>query len=224
MPKLLLIESSNEVCSVALSSSENIIQEKWINEPNSHSVYLAPFVDEVMWNAGLYIHELDGVVISDGPGSYTGLRIGCSLAKGICMGANIPLIAVSTLKGLASVALNDYPSVDQIIALVDARRSDAYMGIYDQHLNPIVEEQFVTINSELRIEKNNTVVVGSGAIKFINELDKEKELKHTKSALYARDLLSEALQKWAKQDYVDLTSYEPNYIKSVFITKPKSKF
>ena len=98
MPKLLLIESSNEVCSVALSSSENIIQEKWINEPNSHSVYLAPFVDEVMWNAGLSIHELDGVVISDGPGSYTGLRIGCSLAKGICMGANIPLIAVSTLK------------------------------------------------------------------------------------------------------------------------------
>jgi tRNA A37 threonylcarbamoyladenosine modification protein TsaB len=98
------------------------------------------------------------------------------------------------------------------------------MGIYDYQLNPLVDEHFVAINSEIRIEKNNTAIIGSGAIKFIDELDKDKELKHSKSALYAKDLLWEALQKWARNDYVDLTSYEPNYIKSVFVTKPKSKF
>ena len=224
MPNLLLIESSNEICSVALSQEKSIIQEKYINKPNSHSVYLAPFVNEVLNNARMSINELDGVVISDGPGSYTGLRIGSSLAKGICLGAGIPLMAVSTLKGLAQKALNDYPSVDQAIALVDARRSDAYVGVYNQQLKPIIKEQFITINSELKIEKSNAVVVGSGAMKFINELDVKKELKHSESVLYAIDLLDEAMLKWAKQDFVDLTSYEPNYIKSVFVTKPKSKF
>lgn len=224
MPNLLLIESSNEICSVALSQEKSIIQEKYINKPNSHSVYLAPFVNEVLNNATMSINELDGVVISDGPGSYTGLRIGSSLAKGICLGAGIPLMAVSTLKGLAQKALNDYPSVDQAIALVDARRSDAYIGVYNQQLKPIIKEQFITINSELKIEKSNAVVVGSGAMKFINELDVKKELKHSESVLYAIDLLDEAMLKWAKQDFVDLTSYEPNYIKSVFVTKPKSKF
>lgn len=224
MPNLLLIESSNEICSVALSQEKSIIQEKYINKPNSHSVYLAPFVNEVLNNATMSINELDGVVISDGPGSYTGLRIGSSLAKGICLGAGIPLMAVSTLKGLAKKALNDYPSVDQAIALVDARRSDAYIGVYNQQLKPIIKEQFITINSELKIEKSNAVVVGSGAMKFINELDVKKELKHSESVLYAKDLLDEAMLKWTKQDFVDLTSYEPNYIKSVFVTKPKSKF
>ncbi len=224
MPNLLLIESSNEICSVALSQEKSIIQEKYIDKPNSHSVYLAPFVNEVLNNATMSINELDGVVISDGPGSYTGLRIGSSLAKGICLGAGIPLMAVSTLKGLAKKALNDYPSVDQAIALVDARRSDAYIGVYNQQLKPIIKEQFITINSELKIEKSNAVVVGSGAMKFINKLDVKKELKHSESVLYAKDLLDEAMLKWAKQDFVDLTSYEPNYIKSVFVTKPKSKF
>jgi len=224
MPNLLLIESSNEICSVALSQEKSIIQEKYIDKPNSHSVYLAPFVNEVLNNATMSINELDGVVISDGPGSYTGLRIGSSLAKGICLGAGIPLMAVSTLKGLAKKALNDYPSVNQAIALVDARRSDAYIGVYNQQLKPIIKEQFITINSELKIEKSNAVVVGSGAMKFINELDVKKELKHSESVLYAKDLLDEAMLKWAKQDFVDLTSYEPNYIKSVFVTKPKSKF
>ena len=224
MPNLLLIESSNEICSVALSQEKSIIQEKYIDKPNSHSVYLAPFVNEVLNNATMSINELDGVVISDGPGSYTGLRIGSSLAKGICLGAGIPLMAVSTLKGLAQKALNDYPSVDQAIALVDARRSDAYIGVYNQQLKPIIKEQFITINSELKIEKSNAVVVGSGAMKFINELDVKKELKYSESVLYAKDLLDEAMLKWAKQDFVDLTSYEPNYIKSVFVTKPKSKF
>ena len=224
MPNLLLIESSNEICSVALSQEKSIIQEKYINKPNSHSVYLAPFVNEVLNNATMSINELDGVVISDGPGSYTGLRIGSSLAKGICLGAGIPLMVVSTLKGMAKKALNDYPSVDQAIALVDARRSDAYIGVYNQQLKPIIKEQFITINSELKIEKSNAVVVGSGAMKFINELDVKKELKYSESVLYAKDLLDEAMLKWAKQDFVDLTSYEPNYIKSVFVTKPKSKF
>ena len=195
MPNLLLIESSNEICSVALSQEKSIIQEKYINKPNSHSVYLAPFVNEVLNNATMSINELDGVVISDGPGSYTGLRIGSSLAKGICLGAGIPLMAISTLKGLAKKALNDYPSVDQAIALVDARRSDAYIGVYNQQLKPIIKEQFITINSELKIEKSNAVVVGSGAMKFINELDVKKELKHSESVLYAKDLLDEAMLK-----------------------------
>jgi len=226
LPKFLLIESSGDVCSAAVSSGTEIIAEKSIQEKNSHSNYLASFVDEVLKKSGLQIADLDAVVIGGGPGSYTGLRIGCSLAKGLCFGADIPLIACSTLKALAAAALEQNPNIDRVITLIDARRMDAYLGVFDKQLNAIVDEQFITIDAQLAVDyvKGETVVCGSGASKWIEEFSPEGVLEYSYSGIYANSLVREALQKWEQKDFVDVAYYEPNYIKSVFVTKPKPKF
>ena len=115
MPKFILIESSGDVCSVAVSRGSQIIAEKSIQEPNSHSIYLAQFVDDVLKESGLEIATLDAVIIGGGPGSYTGLRIGCSLAKGLCFGSDLPLIACSTLAAFAASAQLEFPKAERFI-------------------------------------------------------------------------------------------------------------
>ena len=226
LPKFLLIESSGDICSAAVSSGTEIIAEKSIQEKNSHSTYLASFVAEVMKNSGLHISDLDAVVIGGGPGSYTGLRIGCSLAKGLCFGADIPLIACSTLKALAAAALEQNQDIDRVITLIDARRMDAYLGVFDKDLNTLVDEQFITIDAQLAVDyvKGETVACGSGASKWMEDFSPDGVLEYSYSGIYANNLVLEALQKWEHKDFVDVAYYETNYIKSVFVTKPKPKF
>ena len=226
MPKILLIESSGNVCSAAVSSGSTIIAEKSITEPNSHSTYLASFIDEVVKKAGIKISDLDAVAVGGGPGSYTGLRIGCSLAKGICFGANIPLIACSNLKALAVEAINQYPNADKVLTLIDARRMDAYFSVFDADLTCEVEEQFITIDAQLGVDytQGQIIASGSGAAKWIEAYQPKNIVLHSGTDVYAPYLLPEALLKWEIKDFVDVAYYEPNYIKSVFVTKPKPKF
>ncbi|MDG2454830.1 MAG: tRNA (adenosine(37)-N6)-threonylcarbamoyltransferase complex dimerization subunit type 1 TsaB [Bacteroidia bacterium] len=226
MPKFLLIESSGEVCSAAVAVDATIVAEKAIQEANSHSTYLATYVDEVLQGANIKAGDLDAIVVGGGPGSYTGLRIGVSLAKGLCFGANIPLIACSTLRALAVAALEKNPQADRVISLIDARRMDAYIGIFNAQLVAEVQEHFITIDEQLAVDyvKGETIVVGSGAAKWIEGFELEESVMYTKSTLYAKHLLPEALQKWEQNSVEDMAYYEPNYIKSVFVTRPKPKF
>jgi|TARA_B110000879_G_C11155196_1_gene506540 tRNA threonylcarbamoyladenosine biosynthesis protein TsaB len=226
LPKFLLIESSGEVCSAAVAVDTTIVAEKAIQEANSHSTYLASYVDEVLQVANLKVGDLDAIVVGGGPGSYTGLRIGVSLAKGLCFGANIPLIACSTLRALAVAALEQNPNADRVISLIDARRMDAYLGVFDAKLVAEAEEHFITIDEQLAVDylKGDTIAVGSGAAKWITEFELGDSVIDTKSTLYAKHLLNEALQKWEQNSVEDMAYYEPNYIKSVFVTRPKPKF
>ena len=225
-PYILLLETSGEICSVALAKGEKIIGQLSKEEPNSHSTYLAPMVQELLVDEGLLAKDLDAVALSGGPGSYTGLRIGCSLAKGICFGANIPLIECSTLRALAFAAGPTLAS--RIIPLVDARRMDAYMGIFDPDFYAAAEEQFVTLDETFN-EKflNNTLtklLVGSGAAKWQEQFSMPNVEVLTDVKLFATHLLPEAINKYRTQSWADLAYYEPNYIKSVFVTQPKRKF
>ncbi|MBT6234632.1 MAG: tRNA (adenosine(37)-N6)-threonylcarbamoyltransferase complex dimerization subunit type 1 TsaB [Bacteroidetes bacterium] len=226
MPKLLLIESSGDVCSVAISQGDSVVAEKHVQEPNSHSTYLASFVDEVLQAAQITPKDLDAVVVGGGPGSYTGLRIGVSLAKGLCFGAGIPLIACSTLRALAVSALEENKALDTILSVIDARRMDAYLGVFNAQQQTRVKEHFVTLDKQLAVDyaKGKTIAVGSGAAKWVEEFELDSVLSICNSALYAKHLLPEALQKWEQKMFEDMAYYEPNYIKSVFVTKPKPKF
>lgn len=226
MPKFLLIESSGDVCSAAVSVDEKIVSQKWIQEANSHSTYLASYVDEVLKAADLKVGDLDAVVVGGGPGSYTGLRIGVSLAKGLCFGADLPLIACSTLRALAVAALEQNPKAVRVISLIDARRMDAYLGVFNAKLEALVEEHFITIDEQLAVDylQVNTLAVGSGAAKWIADFTPGSDVTVIKSTLYAKYLLPEALQKWEQKELEDVAYYEPNYVKSVFVTKPKPKF
>ena len=226
MPKFLLIESSGDTCSAAVSQGTDIIAEKSIEERNSHSTHLASFVDEVLQEVDQKIADLDAIVVGGGPGSYTGLRIGVSLAKGLCFGGNVPLVSCSTLRALAVAALEKEPYAKRVISLIDARRMDAYLGVFDANLKAEVEEHFITIDEQLASNylREKTIAVGSGAAKWLAEFGVDLNIINTKSAIYAKHLLPEALQKWEQNALEDVAYYEPNYIKSVYVTTPKPKF
>ncbi len=109
-PYFILLETATDSCSAALSCGDKIVSQKYICTPKAHAIKLAPFVDELLQENGLTIKDIAAVGVSEGPGSYTGLRVGASLAKGLCFGADIPLIAVGTLDVIAQVAIDDNQS------------------------------------------------------------------------------------------------------------------
>ena len=220
--KFLLIESSGSVCSVAIANQLEVLGEKSIEEPNSHSTYLASFISDVLKETGNDVGSLSAVSISSGPGSYTGLRIGCSLAKGICYGANLPLIAVSTLKCWADAGLQSHPEASRIYSLIDARRMDAYMQVFDGGLNEVSNEEFVTLdmNSISKpLSKDISLVIGSGAKKWEEEFGYKGVIVDKESKLFARHMYKETIAKWENKSFEDVAYFEPNYIKSVFVTK-----
>lgn len=219
-PKLLLLESSGPTCSVAVTSGSDILTVKSVSEPNVHSSYLAVFVQEVMQKAHLNFEELDAVVVSAGPGSYTGLRIGASLAKGICYAGNTPLIAVSSLKSIHQSA----KTTDICLATVDARRNDAYIALYhDKH--ELLEEQFVTFDESFKskLQAANTVYVCGDAAQKCMDNYPELKLQIIENELNASSLLPEALEKYRASKFENTAYFEPNYIKAVHITPPKKK-
>jgi tRNA threonylcarbamoyladenosine biosynthesis protein TsaB len=226
LSKFLLVESSGDVCSAAVSADNIIVSEKTVVEQNAHSTYLAQFIDDVLKEAGLKITELDAVVVGSGPGSYTGLRIGTSLAKGICFGADISLIACSTLKGIAVASFEANDTIETAVSLIDARRMDAYLGVFTRKLENVIEEKFITLDEQFAVDYNNEGVGanGSGVKKWLDDFVVNKVADCSKSAFSAVHLLPEATQRYNEKQFEDVAYFEPNYIKSVFVTKPKPKF
>jgi tRNA threonylcarbamoyladenosine biosynthesis protein TsaB len=137
--RLLAIETSTEVCSVALGENSTCIAVIETESGNSHAEKLISFVDTVLRQTGFDKSRLNAVCISEGPGSYTGLRIGTSSAKGLCDALNIPLIAISTLQSMAWGARELYPNHKQYCPMLDARRMEVYTAVYNQFLQPIQE-------------------------------------------------------------------------------------
>ena len=142
-PTILYIETATDVCSVALSKGSEIIGLKEEAGGNNHAKHLLPFVDEVLKQAGVSMTEINGVAVSIGPGSYTGLRIGVSTAKGIAYTAGIPVMAVSSLESIAQGAKTLWAESSseqpQIIPMIDARRMEVFTTRYDFDMNPLEE-------------------------------------------------------------------------------------
>jgi len=135
-PVLLFIETSTEVCSVALSMGSELVSEVVVKEPKAHARLIAPMIESVLKESGIDISGTDAVVVSEGPGSYTGLRVGVSIAKGLCYGSGKPLIAVGSLDLLANIASKQYfqeSSLYRIIPMIDARRMEVYSAVYDSN-------------------------------------------------------------------------------------------
>src|SRR5690606_5352754 len=138
MARILNIESATTVCSVCISEGDEVLASREVDGDYQHAEKLAVFVDEVLEETGIAAMELDAVAVSLGPGSYTGLRIGTSLAKGICDAANLPLIAVSTLRqmclhGSVQEGLQKFPKA-LLAPMLDARRMEVYNAVYTRGL------------------------------------------------------------------------------------------
>ena len=150
MSLILNIDTSSSVCSVCLAEDGGIIEERNEVSENKHASQLTILIREIVENQKMKLRDLSAVAISSGPGSYTGLRIGTSVAKGISYGIEKPLIAVSTLQGMAHKMSTMNPDPNGIyIPMIDARRSNVYMAVYDSDNNVMENDRFADINVDL---------------------------------------------------------------------------
>lgn len=170
MNLILNMETSGNICSVSLSDNEHIITLNENSDKNSHSSQLAVLVNELFATSGFSIQQLSAVSISKGPGSYTGLRIGTSFAKGLCYSLSIPLIAIDTLKILAKqfILHHTIPIHSFICAMIDARRMEVYNALFTSQLEYISETQpmILTPDSFSEYENRDIYFIGNGVTKW----------------------------------------------------------
>jgi len=228
MACILNIETATEVCSVTVAKDGVIIFRKEETKGPSHAVLLGVFVNEAtnkLRSEGL---KLDAVAVSCGPGSYTGLRIGVSEAKGLCYGLNIPLIALNTLKIMAyGVLKNQHIDKDALLCpMIDARRMEVYDVILNNELEELrpVSADIIDESSFADILKDNKVVFfGNGAAKCKDVLPKENTSFLENIYPSASDMVQQAEEAYTKNDFVDVAYFEPFYLKEFVATVPKNK-
>lgn len=226
MALILSIETATAVCSVAITEGNNIVAYEKLRTEKSHANGLTLLIKKLLEESGLKCSDLMAVAISEGPGSYTGLRIGTSTAKGICYAAKLPLISVSTTMALAhEVKNNDQPLGEYLLApMIDARRMEVYTQLFDQKLNEVSElaPKILDENSFNKTLKHSKVFFfGDGSSKFQEILDHPNAnfIDDISPSAWAIGQL--ASKKFDEKDFVDLIYYEPNYLKEFVATKAK---
>lgn len=223
MPCILLIESSTQVCSVAVSIDGKPAWNKESRELSSHSAVLGTYCNEAIHFIQANKFRLDAVAVSAGPGSYTGLRIGVSLAKGLCYGLDIPLIALPTLKVMASGFV---PSSSYLCPMIDARRMEVYAALYDGDLNEIEPVRAIVINEESYrdiLSQKEIIFFGSGADKC-SSIIYSKNAKFVVGAYpFSTNMIHEAENAYKRKIFVDTAYFEPIYLKEFQATTPKNK-
>lgn len=219
MALLLNIETATRNCSVALSKDGKAISVKEIaGEGYLHAEKLHLFIEDVVKDAGYTINDIDGVAVSMGPGSYTGLRIGVSAAKGLCYALNIPLIAIDTLEVMARQIVVENAI---IVPMVDARRMEVYNAAYDSSYHKIRETKAETITEDSFSEFDSTIhLLGDGAGKCREILNSEKFIYHD-NVLFpsAFQMCSLSYDKYKISDTVDVAYFEPFYLKDFIVNK-----
>ena len=216
MARILSIETSTSICSVAIHEQGELLALAEIKEPGAHAEKLVLLVDEVFEKAGLNFTDLDAVAVSQGPGSYTGLRIGVSTAKGIAYAMEIPLIGINTLQAMAAsqrVAPGDY-----VVAVLDARRKEVYTQTFGDSLQELSPIEAVVLEEGVFasiLEKGRVYFVGDGVDKVKEEVQNANALFIADWAisLSAKNMGELAFEKYARQEWEDLAYFVPNYLK-----------
>lgn len=229
MACILHIETSTKVCSVAVSEDGKVIFEKADLEGPSHAVSCGVFVDEALSFAESHAIPLDAVAVSEGPGSYTGLRIGVSTAKGVCYGRRVPLIGISTLKLLCVPLLlfrEDLPEDALFVPMIDARRMEVYSAVYTRALKEArgIQADVVTADTYLEyLERGPVVFFGDGAMKC------QSVIRHP-NAIFVPDILPLAKHmaplaemSFLRGEFDDVAYFEPFYLKEFQATISKNK-
>jgi tRNA threonylcarbamoyladenosine biosynthesis protein TsaB len=228
---ILNIETATGVCSVALARDGQLIGLKESNTKNSHSSVLTLFMDEVLKTAGVALPDLDAVAVSEGPGSYTGLRIGVASAKGLCYALEKPLIGVSTLRAMA-IGMVHPVTVNQethilYCPMIDARRMEVYCAIFDEKGKEIRETRAEIMDENSFMEylgKNRVVFAGDGALKCRSLFEKHPNAVFSEDfQASAKFMISLSEEKFFQKKFEDLAYFEPYYLKDFIAGKPKVK-
>lgn len=224
MALILALETTTTNCSVALGLDGKCIAIKELNAKQySHSEKLHLFIQSVLAEQHYSIAQLDAVAVSQGPGSYTGLRIGVSAAKGLCFSADIPLIAIDTLTLLAAQATDK--TYQHIVPMLDARRMEVYTALFDGNAQKLTPTEAKILDEEAYADilaKGKTLFIGNGAEKF-NQICQHPEADFREAYPSAREMLSLAEEKYQKSDTVDVAYFEPYYLKDFIAKKPNQK-
>lgn len=222
MAYILNIETATKNCSVSVAKNGKTISVKEINEGSfSHAEKLHEFIEVVIKNAQISFSDLHAVAVSKGPGSYTGLRIGVSAAKGICFAMDIPLIAVNTLNSLAhSVKIDD----GYKIPMLDARRMEVYSAVFDAN-NVLKEAVSATIISETSfnhlLNEKKVYFFGDGADKCKNSIVHKNAHFIADKFPSAEEMATLSFEKYSNNDIEDVAYFEPFYLKDFIVTPPK---
>ena len=225
MAYLLHIESTSTVCSVALSENDQLISIKEINNGYTHAENLHVFIKDLFLEVNLEIKQLNAISVSTGPGSYTGLRIGYATAKGLAYALSIPLITVSTLKALTTIAI-PHATLDALFCpLLDARRMEVYCAMYSNTLEEVIPVNALVLNEEsvLTFKKEKPIYF------FGDGMPKAKELLSVLPYIHfieditasAKALIPLAYQKYVNQDFEDIAYAEPMYLKEFYFATAK---
>lgn len=226
MSVILHIESAVEGCSVAVSDEGQLVFDRADNETHNNAVTLGVLVDEALSLVDSRGLKLDAVAVSEGPGSYTGLRIGVSMAKGICYGRNIKLISVSTLKLLCVAPLLTYELPDDALLcpMIDARRMEVYSAIYDRALGQVrgIQADIVTEQTYREYLDNHPVwFMGNGAAKCRELIEHPNAHFIEGLTPQARWMFPLAEQSLNRDELRDVAYFEPYYLKDFIAVKPK---
>lgn len=229
MATIISIETSADVCSVALSSDGFILLhfEEW--ESHNHAARLSGFLSECMEHLRRHDMGLDAVAVSMGPGSYTGLRIGLSEAKGLAYSLGIPLIGVDTLKLLVTHVMfagAELPDDTLYCPMVDARRMEVFTGVYDITLNEVATPGPMILDETSLadiLDRNHVAIFGTGSDKAVPVIRHPNALYISGVVPLATDMVALAEKAWHAQDFLDLAYSTPNYLKAFQGTQPKAR-
>ena len=230
MGLILNIETATNICSVVLAKDSKVVAIRESGEDKSHASKLTLFIEEILKEQKLEISQLDAIAVSKGPGSYTGLRIGVSAAKGLCYGGDVKMISVNTLLSMATVAgiklKNSSSETHLLCPMIDARRMEVYTAFYDQQLNEIVPTK-----AEI-IEKGSfgSLLEQQAIYFFGNGAEKCMDLIAHPNSRFVKDIEASALGMVAHSEHALLNNsfenvayFEPYYLKDFIATTPKKK-
>ncbi len=238
MHLLLLIETSTRTCSVGLSDGNRLVALREDHSTDySHSSLLTVFIEEVMTSAAVKPADISAVAVSSGPGSYTGLRIGVSAAKGFAYARDIPLIGVDTLRALSVMALDSYrerngknETADTgstlFCPMIDARRMEVYYALFGEDLSRVQDTCAQVVDNHTfagLLQKHRILFFGDGAKKCQPVIDSPNALFLPDIFPSAKGMMQEAGEKFRAGNFVDMAYFEPFYLKDFVAGKPKVK-
>jgi universal bacterial protein YeaZ len=228
MSRIILIETSTSLCSAALAEDGRIVSEKISGEPRAHASMTAPFVKELLDSNGFKVSDCSAVAVSKGPGSYTGLRVGVSTAKGLCFGAGIPLISVGTLDTLVWQALDNGllpEGCHRIVPMIDARRMEVYTAVFSTNgtqLTPTVAQIVDESTFRELLKEGPVLFIGDGALKCKDIIADDKAFFEDCSPK-AASMLHPAQKALDEGIFEDVAYFEPFYLKEFVTTTSKKK-
>lgn len=223
MAIILNLETATTNCSVSIGKEGKLLAIKEHDTPNySHSEQLHVFIEEVLKEAEINISDLDAIAVSKGPGSYTGLRIGVSAAKGLCFSLDVPLISIPTLESMARQVKPD--ATDFIVPVLDARRMEVYSAVFDRECQQARETKAEIIDGNSFqdfIGKGTVTIVGTGAEKCKDLLEPKGAQFNTAIVPSAQEMALLSHKKFEAGDFENVAYFEPYYLKDFILQQKK---